>query len=224
MRFRDRGHAGRELAQSLMADVSVRSGAFDRPVVLAIPRGGLPIGYEIAQALEAPLDVLVVRRFGAPGTPDRTIAAVAEQGGVALHLDHLLDSELAGAELDRLLDIEAREVRRRLNVYRGKRPMVPIKGRTVILADDGTDTGTTLLAAVDAARRAGARRILLAVPVTHAALYAELSRVADQVFCARVTEEREPEQRAYEQFPRLDDLEMLVLLDRAAHLQEKTSR
>jgi putative phosphoribosyl transferase len=175
-RFRDRSDAGRRLAALL-----VEQGCAPDPLVLALPRGGVPVGAEIARQLDAPLDVLVVRKIGHPLQPELAIGAVGS-GGI-----EVLNPEFAGAfepeKLERLAAGERAEIERRELIYRGERPAPHLRDRNVILVDDGLATGATMLAAVRAARAAGARHVSVAVPVGDAGVCARLAKEADRVAC-----------------------------------------
>ncbi|UDY35167.1 phosphoribosyltransferase [Dermatobacter hominis] len=157
VRFRDRADAGRRLAE-LVADVPL-----ERPVVLALPRGGVPVAVEVAAALGAPLDVLVVRKIGARGQPELAVGAVAEDGEVVL--DDLGVGGTPAAVLDEVIERERAEVRRRVEQYRGGRPLPDVRGADVVLVDDGLATGLTAEAAVRMLWERGAARVVLAVPV-----------------------------------------------------------
>jgi putative phosphoribosyl transferase len=175
VRFRDRRQAGRALGER------VRQLDIEDPVVLGLPRGGVPVAYEVAQALEAPLDVIVARKVGAPGNPELGIGAVAE-GDVRVFDRRALRLMLISAEeLAHSADRVAEEVDRRVRLYRSERVPVPLGGRTAIVVDDGIATGGTARAALKAVRARGARRVVLAVPVGPPQTLAELAEEADEV-------------------------------------------
>jgi predicted phosphoribosyltransferase len=179
MSFINRQDAGRRLAEDLA------SRSFDRPVVIALPRSGVPVGAEVATALHAPLDVLVVRKLGYPRQPELGIGAIAE-GGVQLRNEPLIaELGVTPEQLDGIVALEETELRRRVRRYRGDRPAVPVSGRTVILVDDGLATGFTARAAIEVLRRQGAYLVVLAVPVGPADVVRELRTHADQVVCLR---------------------------------------
>ncbi len=174
-RLRDRRDAGRRLAERL---ASLRD---ERPVLLALPRGGVPVAHEVARALGAPLDVLVVRKLGAPVQPELGIGAIGE-GGVRVVSSDIVSATHTTNE--QLLAVEAREreeLHRRARVYRGARPMLPIDGRTVVIVDDGIATGGTARAAIAVARAHGAARVIVATPVAPPDTVALLAREADEV-------------------------------------------
>ena len=158
--FADRREAGRELAARLREYAG-------RPdvVVLALPRGGVPVAYEIAVALEAPLDILLVRKLGAPGQPELAMGAIATGDVCVLNRGLMRELGVGREELERVYATELEELHRRERAYRGTRPMPPLAGRTVILVDDGLATGATMLAAVTALDQQDVARVIVAVPV-----------------------------------------------------------
>src|SRR3954470_16235540 len=177
-RFRDRAHAGRLLAERL-AEYAGR----DDVIVLALPRGGVPVGFEIAQALDVPLDVYMVRKLGVPGHEEYALGAIAT-GGVRVLDTQLVESLGLPAEWIEAIDAkERRELHRRERAYRGDRPPPDVAGRTVILVDDGLATGATMLAALEALRADDPARVVAAVPVADPAVCDRLSDAADEVVC-----------------------------------------
>ncbi|MCL4741232.1 MAG: hypothetical protein KJZ54_03425 [Phycisphaerales bacterium] len=211
MRFRDRRDAGRTLARELDRF------AAEAPVVLALPRGGVVVGAEIAAALRAPLDAVVVRKIPAPRSPELALGAVCETGGEQVHLDPRTVRE-TGAP-DEYLRAESRrqldEVRRREALYRAGRPPVPIAGRTVIVVDDGVATGSTALVALRAARRAGAARVVLAVPVASPDAVRALAREADDVVALATPPDFFAVGQFYDDFAQTTDDEVVRLLAEA---------
>jgi putative phosphoribosyl transferase len=177
--FADRHDAGRRLARLL------ERFRVDRPVVVAVPRGGVPVAAEIASALEAPLDVILVRKIGAPWQPEYAIGAVAE-GSVRILAERELSMLGIGPDVVDLLVARAeRELAERSERYRGQRPPIEVKDRTVLLVDDGLATGRTAQAAAHALRRRGARRIVLAVPVAAVQSVREMARSVDEIVAAQ---------------------------------------
>jgi putative phosphoribosyl transferase len=177
MPFADRRDAGRRLG----AELVTRN--YPDPLVLGLPRGGVPVAVEVARALDAPLDVLVIRKLGCPRQPELGIGAIGE-GGVRVLNRRLIDQVgVSDAELERIAGREQVELERRLDRYRQGRPAVPLEGRTVVLIDDGLATGFTARAAVEVSRRRGAARVVLAVPVAPTEAVTELASVADEVVC-----------------------------------------
>jgi putative phosphoribosyl transferase len=180
IRFKDRHDAGRRL--SLLLEPYRR----ERPVVVALPRGGVPVAAEVAFALDAPLDVAVVRKIGAPQNSEYAIGAVAEGGVHVLGRRVGRAADLTGAELDALIARAERELEERLRRYRGTRQPVALGGRTVIAVDDGLATGRSALAAVRSLRRRGAARVILAAPVASREAAGLLSEAADEVVCVEI--------------------------------------
>jgi len=176
--FRDRHEAGVALAERLTA--------FARRidvVVLALPRGGVPVGYEVAVALGVPLDVFTVRKLGVPGHPELAMGAIAS-GGVQVLNDEVLQwLRPSAGVVEAVARAESTELDRRERLYRGGRPLAPIEGRTVILVDDGLATGSTMRAAVAAVRRLRAGRVIVAAPVGARDTCDAMRRVADDVVC-----------------------------------------
>jgi putative phosphoribosyl transferase len=207
--FRDRRDAGRQLAAQL---APLRAA---RPVVLALPRGGVPVAYEVARALNAPLDVIVVRKLGVPAQPELGMGAIGENGVRVLN-DEVL--RLARVTDEQLATVEAREraeVTRRSTEYRGHRSMIPVAGRTVVVVDDGIATGGTARAAIEIAREHGAARVVLAVPVAPPETLAELASVADEIVTVGSLTPFSAIGQWYERFTQTSDLEVLELLDAA---------
>lgn len=176
MRFTDRLDAGRALA----ARLSSFAGR-DDVVVLALPRGGVPVAAEVASVLAAPLDVLLVRKLGAPGQPELAIGAIAEGGVTLVNDDVLQDLGLDHDAIELAMARERPELERRLRVYRGDRPAVAVAGRTVVVVDDGLATGASMDAACRAVSARGAARIVVAVPVAAAEACGRLRAVAHEV-------------------------------------------
>ena len=208
MRFRDRRDAGRLLAERLSTE------DLHDPVILALPRGGVPVAFEIAEALHAPLEVLVVRKVGAPHHREYGIGAIAERD-VTIRDDAAV--RLVGVSLERfaaLADDERRELDRRVHHYRGERPLPDLDGRDVVLVDDGLATGVTAEAAITAVHGSGANRVVLAVPVSAADTAARLARMAD-VVCLATPERFMAVGEWYDDFGQTTDAEVLELLDRA---------
>lgn len=174
--FADRREAGRRLGQ-LLATHQIKD-----PVVIALPRGGVPVAFEVAAALDAPLDILVVRRVGVPWPPE--ILGAAGEGGIRiLNASVIADAGLTDAEVDAVVARGEDEVAQRAQWYGGAQPRQPVEGRTVILVDDGLASGFIARAAIGFLRYERARRIVVAVPVARAETIARLGRLADEVVC-----------------------------------------
>ena len=209
MQLRNRRDAGRLLAERLARHIT------EQPVVIALPRGGVPVGFEIARVLGAQLDAFAVRKLGAPGHPEYGVGAIAEGGEVVFDEAAARRVGLTGDVRARKLAIERRELGRRATAYRGARPMVEVSGRTVIVVDDGLATGLTALAAVRALRALGAARVILAVPVASPEAVERLEREADDVIAVLVPPILRGVGEWYEDFDQVEDDEVIDLLARS---------
>jgi predicted phosphoribosyltransferase len=206
-RFRNRTDAGRQLAEKLAAYA-------DRPdvLVLALPRGGVPVGFEVARALGAPLDVFLVRKLGVPGYEELAMGAVATGGVRVLNDEIVRGLGISEREIDAVVARELQELARRGRLYRGDRPPPDVAGRTVILVDDGLATGATMRAAVAALRRQQQARIVIAVPTASADTSEALKAEADDVVCAITPEPFFAVGHWYEDFTQTTDDEVRDLL------------
>src|SRR3989449_4932927 len=208
--FRDRRDAGRLLAERLAAYAS-------RPdvLVLALPRGGVPVAYEVAHRLGAPLDVFVVRKLGVPGHEELAMGAVAT-GGVRVLNDQLVEQlGISDQMIDAVAARERQELARRERLYRGNRPPPDVRGRTVILVDDGLATGATMYAAVEALRQQQPGRIVVAVPTASPEICEELRAEVDEVICAITPDPFYAVGLWYEDFSQTTDEEGRELLARS---------
>jgi predicted phosphoribosyltransferase len=205
--FADRHEAGKELAARLLT----YQGQHD-VTVLALPRGGVPVAFEIAEALGAPLDVFVVRKIGMPGHAEFAIGAIASGGVRVLSEDVVRAYGVPHAAIEAVVTRERAELERREREYRGDRPPLALRDRTVILVDDGLATGSTMRAAVQAVRAMGPRRIVVAVPVGAPDTCAELTHTADEVVCARTPEPFSAVGLWYVDFSQTTDAEVHALL------------
>jgi len=211
MRFHNRTHAGQLLAAQLSAfahQPDLR--------VLALPRGGVPVAFEIARALHAPLDVWVVRKIGAPEIPEFALGAVAPGGIEIIDEASVLHTRTTAEQLRSILDRERAELERREQAYRCDRPPIDVAGCTAILVDDGLATGATMRAAIAALRLRGPARIVAAVPVAAPSVCQSLSPEADQVVCLLTPAWLESVGQWYEDFAQTTDAEVCDLLRRAA--------
>jgi putative phosphoribosyl transferase len=209
MQFLDRRDAGRQLARELAGF------ADERPVIVALPRGGVPVGVEVANALGAPLDIMAVRKLGAPGNPELGVGVVAEDGTGVLDPRAANVVGMTRTVLDETLEREAQELRRRVERYRNGRAPIPVSGRTVIVVDDGLATGLTGLAAIRALRKRGARRIVVAVPVGSRESATMLDREADEVLCLTIPRRLFGVGSWYRDFTPVSDEQVLSLLGEA---------
>jgi predicted phosphoribosyltransferase len=207
--FKDRRQAGRALATRLKP-YQASDGA--RAVILALPRGGLPVAYEVSRALRAPLDVFLVRKLGLPSRPELAMGAIAS-GGVRVVNEELVRAlQVPEAVVDRVASGETRELERREQLYRGGRPPVALEGRTVLLVDDGLATGATMRAAVRAVRRRSPARVVVAVPLASPETCALLRAEADDVVCAFMPEPFLAVGLWYDDFEPTTDEEVVDLL------------
>jgi predicted phosphoribosyltransferase len=211
MLFRDRTDAGRALARRLRPYAN-------RPdvLVLALPRGGVPVAYEVARALGAPLDVFLVRKLGVPGQEELAMGAIATGGTRVLNDEVVGALQIPDEVIDSVAEAEWRELERRGRAYRGDRPLPEVRGRTVILIDDGLATGTTMRAAVAALRRQGPKRIVVAVPVAAVSSCEEFRDLVDDVLCVQTPEPFYAVGSWYEDFSQTSDAEVHALLEHAA--------
>lgn len=220
MLFTDRHGAGRQLAARLLPLKQ------ESPVVLALPRGGIPVGFEIARALHAPLDLVLVRKIGAPGEEELAIGAVAEGNPPELVTDQVLIERLGVApENVEVGEANAlREIERRRRVYLGRREPVGLAGRTAIVVDDGIGTGATMLAVLRATRRRGPARVVLAVPVAPPDTLRRMSTEMDSIVCLHTAEAFLGVGQFYRDFRQIQDAEVVALLDRAWAFASATER
>src|ERR1700730_16404812 len=214
-RFHDRREAGLLLAAKLAAYAN-----HPDVVVLALPRGGVPVAYEIARALRAPLDVFVVRKLGVPGYEELAMGALATGGVRVLNDQVVRDLRIPDYVIDRVVAEEGEALVRRERVYRGGRPPLEVHGRTVILVDDGLATGATMRAAVKASRQHGPANIVVAVPTASPETCQELKAEVDEVVCAITPEPFYAVGYWYEDFTQTTDQEVRELLARAQHPKE----
>jgi putative phosphoribosyl transferase len=210
MFFRDRSEAGQRLGAQLN-EFANRDG-----LVLALPRGGVPVGFEVAQSLNAPLDVIVVRKLGMPGRKEVAMGAIASGGVRVLNWRVVRALALSPQQIDVLARKESHELQRREHEYCGNRRRMEVAGRIVILVDDGLATGLTMRAAVAALRHEKPQQIIVAVPVAAPSACAEIEKVADRVVCLYTPLGFLSVSQWYQNFSQTSDEEVRELLDRAA--------
>jgi len=210
--FRDRRDAGRALA----AKLAFYAGRKDVSV-LGVPRGGVPVAFEVAMELDALLDVFLVRKLGAPGQEEFAMGAIASGGVRILNPTVIQQLRISADEIERAAKREERELRRRELSYRGERPSLDIEGRIAILVDDGIATGSSMRAAVEAARKLKPARIVVAVPVAPFSTAREMRRFADDVVVVATPEPFYSVGRFYQEFDQTTDEEVRELLRRSAH-------
>jgi putative phosphoribosyl transferase len=216
MVFQNRLEAGRQLAAKL-SHYSHR----DDVLVLALPRGGVPVGFEVAEALGAPLDVFLVRKLGVPGHEELAMGAIAS-GGVRVLNDPVVQMlDLSEADLERVEREERVELQRREREYRAGRPPLDVRGKVAILVDDGLATGSSMRAAVKALRRLDPARIVVAVPVGARETCEEFDMEADEVICALEPDPFHAVGVWYEDFSQTSDEEVRELLERSAAVRSR---
>lgn len=210
MPFLDRADAGRRLAGQLThlqgADVAV----------LGLPRGGVPVAFEVAQVLGAPLDVIVVRKLGLPAQPELAMGAIGEDGVRIINRSLVIGEQVTEAEFMNVEHSERIELDRRARRFRGDQPRTRLTGRTAVIVDDGIATGSTALAACQVARAHGATRVVVAVPVAPRSVTPVLSSEADEVVCLEAPERFMAIGQWYDDFSQTSDEEVVTLLHRAA--------
>lgn len=207
--FTDRHDAGRQLAQRLLHYKDAKN-----TVVLALPRGGVVVGYDVSLALRAPLDVLITRKLGTPVNPELAMGALAETGYLHMNEDVIREYQVTKAQLDEETRRQKTEIDRRIRRYRGGRALPALKGQTVILVDDGIATGATFFASLGALFKAEAARIVAAVPVAPPRILTELESLVDEVVILHTSEWFFGIGQFYEQFPQVEDDEVIACLEK----------
>jgi len=216
-RFQDRKDAGVQLAARLACHAGDPN-----VIVLGLPRGGVPVAYEVARSLRAPLDVFVVRKLGVPGHRELAMGAMASGGARVLNADVLRALHLSSAVIEAVAEQETREIARQEKTFRGDAPFPDVSGRTVIIVDDGLATGSTMRAAVKALRQYRPARIVAAAPVAAAETCGMLANEADDVVCVNVPESFHAVSLWYEEFSQTSDDEVRRLLE-AARLETEVT-
>lgn len=211
--FRNRIDAGKRLAEK----VSNYAGRTD-VIVLALPRGGVPVGFEVAKALNVPLDIFLVRKLGTPGHEELAMGAIAPGGVRVLNEDVVRFYRISAEEIEAMAQNENRELQRRLYEYRHDRPMPDVRGRCVILVDDGLATGASMRAAVRALRILGPARIVVAVPTAAPETCAEFETEAEEVICAQTPQPFTAVGVWYDDFSQTTDEEVRNYLEKAAEI------
>jgi putative phosphoribosyl transferase len=216
--FENRSEAGQKLATKL-------SRYANRPdvLVLGLPRGGVPVAYQVARALRAPLDVFIVRKLGVPGYEELAMGAIASGGVRVMNEEVIHHLDFPQTVIDSIAQREAKELRRRERLYRGDRPPPNVQGRTVILVDDGLATGSTMRAAAVALRQMRPSKVIVAVPVAAPEICAEFRSEVDEVVCAATPNRFTAVGGCYVDFSQTSDQEVCNLLERAAFHQHDLS-
>lgn len=207
MTFRNRTDAGRKLAAALERYRTTKDA-----VIIALPRGGVVVGAEVAKALSLPLDIVVPRKIGAPGNPEYAIGAITESGEPVWDRQSVSLTDASEEYLHKTVEREQKEAQRRLTTYRGDRPPRTLRGKTVILVDDGIATGLTMRAAIATIRSEGAARTVLAVPVAAADSLGQLRREVDDVVCLYAPQWFGAVGAFYDAFEQTSDEEVVALL------------
>lgn len=213
MRFRDRWEAGQRLAEALRhLAPEARAGQL---VVLGIPRGGVIVAYEVARALQAPLDVVLAHKLGAPGNPELAIGAVAEDGTLWVDPLAMAELEVSPAYLEEEIRRQHEELRRRAERFRGARPPVPVAGRNAVVVDDGIATGATMRVSLRSLRSRGARRLVVAAPVAPPEMLPRVEAEADEVVVLYTPALFWAVGAFYEHFDQVPDEQVVALLAEA---------
>jgi putative phosphoribosyl transferase len=214
--FADRRDAGRELGKLLTKYAPRHSGG--RTIVFGLPRGGLPVAYEVAKAIEAPLDVFIVRKIGVPWHPELAMGAIASGGTVVSNPEVLRSLRIDDATFERVVENERRELERREIAYRGNNPQPAVNGATCIVVDDGIATGASMMAAVMALRDRKPKRIVVATPIAAPTVHMQFAGKADDVVCVFTPPEFTAVGLWYEDFEQTEDEEVTRLLQDARSL------
>lgn len=217
--FHDRGDAGRALARQLD-----RYAERDDLVILALPRGGVPVGYEVATALGAPLDVFLVRKLGTPGHRELAMGAIASGGVRVMNEEVVRWLSITPDQIEAVAREEGQELIRREQAYKAGRPSVTLRDRTVILVDDGLATGSTMKAAVQAVKQHGPTAVIVAVPVGAPETCRDLRQFADDVVCVSTPEPFSAVGQWYVRFEQTTDDEVRELLSRSSTRQQPSMR
>ncbi len=209
MIYQDRRDAGRRLGAALQSysDVS--------PVVIGLVRGGVPVAAEVARVLQAPLDVLIVRKLGAPSNPEYGVGAIAEETVGIVNTEDIKWLRISQQEMQEIIDRERQEIARRQRIMRGNYPALPVSGKTVILVDDGLATGMTARVAIKAMRERGAAKVIFAVPVGAEATVRQIGDEADSVVCLQTPQDFRAVGSWYHDFRPTTDDEVLDILSRS---------
>lgn len=208
--FKDRHDAGRRLAQELLHYKDAT-----KTIVIALPRGGVVLGYDVSVALKLPLDVLITRKLGTPVNPELAMGALAETGYLHVNQDVMREYQVTQAQLDEEMRRQQNEITRRVRQYRGGRALPSLKGQTVILVDDGIATGATFFASLGALLKAETVRVIAAVPVAPPRVLAKLKALVDEVVVLHTSEWFFGIGQFYERFDQVEDTEVMSCLDKA---------
>lgn len=211
--FRDRQAAGKQLATQLKGYANCSGG-----LVLGLPRGGVPVAYEIAMALDLPLDICLVRKLGVPGHPELAMGAIASDGVRILNEDVVRWLTISDQIIERVAAKELRELKRRDRAYRSDRPLPKIRDRTIILVDDGLASGATMRAAIEVLRSQQPQKIVVAVPVGSSSVCQSLEKEVDQVVCLATPQPLYAIGVWYQNFAQTTDQQVCMLLENACRV------
>lgn len=211
--FEDRADAGKQLLKQLKEHVG-------KAIVLALPRGGVAVGYEIAKGLHIPLSVIISRKLGAPYNPELGIGAIAEGNNQVLDKQIIKALGIFPEELARIRDSEQKEIKRRVDLYRNGKPLPNLAGKTVILVDDGLATGVTARVAIEAIRKKRPKRLIFAVPVCASDTVELIKKVVDKFICLHFPYDLQAIGMYYKDFKQMTDSEVLILLNRIKKKRE----
>ena len=215
MVFRDRAEAGRLLAKSLSAYRDDPTG-----LILALPRGGVAVGYELTLSLHLSLDIFITRKISTPDNPEYAIGAISETGAIYLNPDAIEAFQLSHDELEGLIGVQRREIARRQQLYRNGLPLPPLTGRTVILVDDGIATGATFFATIEAVMELSPRRVVAAIPVSPVDSAARVRNSVDELIVLATPEPFMAVGQCYQNFAQVDDAQVIAYL-RAAQQKSR---
>jgi predicted phosphoribosyltransferase len=213
--FSDRREAGRALAERLREYAGVQG-----LLVLALPRGGVTVGFEIARELHCPLDVLIVRKIGSPGNPELAAGALSETGTQVLNADVIASYGIPHRFIEEETGRQRLEIARRLAFYRGSASLPPLAGRTVILVDDGVATGATMKAAIATLRQEGLKKLVVAVPVAPPDTAREIAPTVDEWVCLDTPERFAAVGQFYRDFTQVEDADVVAMLRKAKEMQQ----
>lgn len=211
-KFIDRRNAGWMLARKLKTYTNNPS-----VIVLALPRGGVPVGYEVAKALNAPLDVLIVRKLGFPAHEELAMGAITNNNTTIFNEDLLKESNVSKEQIQQVIEFEKKELKRRELLYRKGKAFPDLKGKIIILVDDGIATGATILSAIKSLRQHNPLRIILAIPVAPPSVYLEIKNKVDEIICLLQPANFNAVGLWYEDFAQTSDEEVAELLQKSKH-------
>lgn len=209
MLYKDRSDAGLQLAEKL------RKYTDEKPIILALPRGGVILGYEVAKALKAPLDVVVPRKIGAPFHPEFGVGAIAPHGICILNSQTINLLRISESEIDEIIELETLEMNRRIKLYRKDLPPLDLNGKTVIVVDDGIATGVSTKAAIMSIKTMNPKKIILAVPVCPPETAAKFREEVDEFLCLEEPPDFYAVSVYYNNFEQISDAEVITLLEKA---------